>query len=598
MTGFSKYFLPSYHNFHSPATTSAMESYSPSLTVRRKNGMQPSCENCRIAKARCDHNNPCERCTRQRKKCYFHPAPMSGMRKASTPTNHLKRPSDSVPASEATRPPPAKRNTAPPAVDRGAEATAIAQPLTPLGYSYSRAPAKMTLGYMGSTGFGAILQENKFASLWDNSDSQPLEAVQSNASDNGYSSAFGASILAWLPRRNLFERAIDFFGSHDSTVFCDQLVMHHFAKFWTTYDHLLREPQSTESLRALSDILTQNTSKPVCVPSSNSEWLDSFSGENSRWEFIGIVFISMGFSAFSVPSSDPLFSTFLPKNMSRKNYACTMLECADAILAMVEKLSNSGSLFQVWLLIYCIQLQSMVAGDTSHELWKRTGTLVAAVTGLGLHLPANEAESRSALYRELRSQALSGTFSLDKTIATFVGRPPLLSRRYISANEILDVPAEKLVSESSIEELEKEVDRNGWNVGGKLLPSTQRRAIYRLNHFRDEILELSLSTIVTINFSAQIADLRARMDEMINELPAIYHSKFDKKLISEKNNYEILGIAQVQAMHLHNCFLCERIEHPEKDEQRLLQAARDLLAITVLFWSERDRYSYHRDFIQ
>ena len=40
-------------------------------------------------------------------------------------------------------------------------------------------------------------------------------------------------------------------------------------------------------------------------------------------------------------------------------------------------------------------------------------------------------------------------------------------------------------------------------------------------------------------------------------------------------------------MHMQNVFLLERIEHPERDVRRLLETARNSLAMVVLIWSER-----------
>ena len=50
-------------------------------------------------------------------------------------------------------------------------------------------------------------------------------------------------------------------------------------------------------------------------------------------------------------------------------------------------------------------------------------------------------------------------------------------------------------------------------------------------------------------------------------------------------------------MHMQNGFLLERIDHPGKDERRLLETARSMLSMVVLLWSERDRYPPYRDVI-
>lgn len=47
------------------------------------------------------------------------------------------------------------------------------------------------------------------------------------------------------------------------------------------------------------------------------------------------------------------------------------------------------------------------------------------------------------------------------------------------------------------------------------------------------------------------------------------------------------ALTSVQLMHMQNIFLLERIQHPKRDEQRLLETARSSLAMVVLIWSER-----------
>ena len=94
---------------------------------------------------------------------------------------------------------------------------------------------------------------------------------------------------------------------------------------------------------------------------------------------------------------------------------------------------------------------------------------------------------------EFRRRLFCYVFITDKELATLMGRPPALSRRYTTCQIPLDLSDDELMAEG--EELEttiKRLDLNGWSTSGKIYPNTVCRAWMSMNLIRDEILELSL----------------------------------------------------------------------------------------------------------
>lgn len=87
----------------------------------------------------------------------------------------------------------------------------------------------------------------------------------------------------------------------------------------------------------------------------------------ARWELIGEIFIMLGFMAATAPYSDPLIAELLPPEYRKmkKNYACSMLECADACVMLCDELDGSSNFQILGLLAHCVTLQSVVMGDTS-----------------------------------------------------------------------------------------------------------------------------------------------------------------------------------------------------------------------------------------
>jgi len=67
----------------------------------------------------------------------------------------------------------------------------------------------------------------------------------------------------------------------------------------------------------------------------------------------------------------------------------------------------------------------------------------------------------------------------DKTIASFTGRPPALSRRYVTTPMQLDLPPEIVYRESNHAVLKSLVDPTGW--GYQENPAAYSAAFYRGN---------------------------------------------------------------------------------------------------------------------
>jgi hypothetical protein len=80
---------------------------------------------------------------------------------------------------------------------------------------------------------------------------------------------------------------------------------------------------------------------------------------------------------------------------------------------------------------------------------------------------------------------------MDKTIATTLGRPPLIHRSYCSLDAPLDFDDDDLVGPEREYELGK-LDQNGWNTDGRRRTTTFMRLRYLLATVREEVLELHL----------------------------------------------------------------------------------------------------------
>lgn len=87
-------------------------------------------------------------------------------------------------------------------------------------------------------------------------------------------------------------------------------------------------------------------------------------------------------------------------------------------------------------------------------------------------------------------------FTIDNTIVTFTGRPPILGQKYISTPLPLDIDDSDLYEdpETLAQIVIDTVNERGWNKEGKIFSSTFVRGRAILASIRAEIFEASLAT--------------------------------------------------------------------------------------------------------
>lgn len=87
------------------------------------------------------------------------------------------------------------------------------------------------------------------------------------------------------------------------------------------------------------------------------------------------------------------------------------------------------------------------------------------------------------------------TFTIDKILATFLGRPPLISWRYCDIQLPLDLSFKEMLSEPAwLEQKISRLEQNGgWNEEGSITKGAWARVSLLKSILREKVLELSLS---------------------------------------------------------------------------------------------------------
>jgi chromatin structure-remodeling complex subunit RSC3/30 len=95
---------------------------------------------------------------------------------------------------------------------------------------------------------------------------------------------------------------------------------------------------------------------------------------------------------------------------------------------------------------------------------------------------------------EIRSRTMVAAYSMDKELATFLGRPPRICRQYCDIQFPLDISWEDLVADDSARDAAiQQLDPDGWNVQGDLDKGARPRVTLLASILREMILEFSLS---------------------------------------------------------------------------------------------------------
>lgn len=125
--------------------------------------------------------------------------------------------------------------------------------------------------------------------------------------------------------------------------------------------------------------------------------------------------------------------------------------------------------------------------------WRKLGELSTTAFALGLH---QDSSSQVPLYLgELRKRTMVATFTIDKILATFLGRPPLISWRYCDIQLPLDLSFEEMISDPVfLNDKIARLERNGgWNDEGTMRKGAWARVSLFKSILREKVLELSLS---------------------------------------------------------------------------------------------------------
>ncbi|KAG5808549.1 hypothetical protein H9Q74_002527 [Fusarium xylarioides] len=505
-------------------------------------------------------------------------APKSGMRPRLSSTVPRARPSQrqvsegSVLNSEVAAPAAQTRNFGP---DDGLWSSPAARP---------------PQGFFGPTSFPAAYQETE-ASLAAqgpavaevNRSSSPIipappsvAEIQSIVDMDQGASQLAVRVLQALPEKLFMQRSMPKASLDEDWLASigDRLL----TSTWETFGSHLSDRANTAKLRETGSRICINTRKTLREDQDDPDaWIRSFSGENLRWETIGVIFLYTALSELSTTSNED------SKRIIRQ---CTEY-CASCIT--LTNMGGSSGTLMLFLMYKRSVLHAWMHGETSLPYWKFHAETVAMLTFSGLHDNRTKSSPHmSSVPIEIRRRIGCQVFVVDKFLATFIGRPPLLTRRFCSIKSPLDLEESALLSDrATFRSKSQLLDQNGWNTDGRIYSSSLLRVRMMIALARDEILEVVLAQDGAYSI-AEIMQLKTKQLDLHGQLPQhlIWNSTTE-----ELNEIDLeIGYPKllIRLDHLINMFLIQRLfvkhGHPRNE---LLRTSFEMVVLTLNFWAQK-----------
>ncbi|OTB17073.1 hypothetical protein K445DRAFT_21265 [Daldinia sp. EC12] len=523
-----------------------------STANRRRNGSQASCERCRKAKIRCDHQQPvCTPCQRRglESQCWYHPAPLTKRRGLRIPTPPASTESNIIEPDRAINDIRACRDT----IENASPEE------TPKFHTWP-----FILNDTSSTASRALLNE----SIDRKSYQEYLAFTEELILQLKFLSLMEKLFHEYLPFRQvslvprpLILQLVDLIRSSPVT-------SGYIGEDATEYGDNIS--------RLAHRILSNSSSHIVITPNLDLEqFCELFSGENLRLETLGLLYTTAARCYLCGIGRD---------EKKHAEFIREMIRCSNLSLRIARGISTETNDIINWLAYENIQLMMLVEGDASLSVWRRFGDLVTDLFALGLHREAlYSAKTVPFFLSECRGKIFVSAYYIDKVFVLVFNRPPRISTRHADCKPPLDLSEDELFATSPavLEQARSRLSPDGWSTDGKCKTTTWARIRYILAGFREEIAEYQFQSVKPVDES-YLKGILSRCSEAWNCLP--------KHLIYNKDCWKLnlpstvcLMLGKVYLAYLHTLFQLYRLlgQGRTSYEPELIEVSKNMLETVV-----------------
>lgn len=383
----------------------------------------PACEPCRTSKLACDHAQPvCARCLAkdQSAQCIYRDAPFKKAKRHPPPPASPDH-SPTVSANTPFRPPlaPTHNNTA---------------DASPAGSSLGLLPRHRLYpnpGYLGSSSHTAL-----FGLM------EPEETIGASRTVSEAHISHGAQLIDQLCTSADVPACLELVDAWLKTGANLSVAAPFTARSLATARVLLATDR--EVAATISGGLFAQSCRPLLAgPDTSAETFgEQFSGIRARWETVGLFLIALSRATMSPRHSS---GDTIRSEAQRRHVRRLAMHFADRCLEICLSLDSLNDL-QLVLVIENFILHTLVDGDQSaspckaesakadvtigFESWRKLGDLSSSIFALGYHQDILGPSAVPPFLLSIRQAAFAYSYSADKNISLFLGRPPRILKNF------------------------------------------------------------------------------------------------------------------------------------------------------------------------
>ncbi|KAM6483736.1 hypothetical protein HDV62DRAFT_333627 [Trichoderma sp. SZMC 28011] len=561
-------------------------------TVRR-NGQLSSCEPCRKSKLRCDHGRPrCARCTRRRltEQCFYHPAPMARRQRcksrvaaALVPADVTQRPLETLTEVSSLT---ALSSSSSSSLPTSSSATSISA-----AFDLATGLVTMQTSDLSPTEAGRTTSSRQYPSLTRTGVSHLQQPFHANSSLVREGENILQLLLEHYSHPDLEELVDNWY-----TDLGDSPVGGPLAKAaWRAIQSNLQNFHSSRllnRLQATSRDIFEHTSQPLNMPTTAADGALEKELCVIRWETVGMYFALIG---MVIASAKNLSTSFSDRQWfgDRKATSSDAFDACIRCEALCNRVGQVNDL-SMWLAVLATTLSTWCFGDDSCQAWRLMGNLTSTIFALNYHKGFQDDMNTPTYLVELRKRAMALSHELDKSLATFVGRPPRLNKSYCTIQLPLDLSDSVIIGPAELLALQiSRLDGDGWNKDMSVHPASRQRAIVWLSSIREEILELSLGTI-TQDLVHEAQEILTRASSTWETMP--HFMQYEPSLWGRIAPSTILMLLSLKLEYLYSKFLLFKMLVNQSSSHRdaLIQISHETLGLVLSVMKKRDLIGSHR----
>ncbi|KAK5654611.1 hypothetical protein OQA88_7241 [Cercophora sp. LCS_1] len=575
-----------------------MASSPPVLNLRR-NGTLQSCERCRKTKIKCDHSTPrCSRCVAKGLECVYEAAPMTRRFRAARFDVHSGRVRTTTRAQEVETQAQAQTQAPAPA---GTQQPVIpgrrSGPPTPQDIEITTPPVQPS-GFVGPGSYRATLtaEDGQIArpgNLSDYSSSaSPATGTTTHTIDRKRLD-LGLQIIDFVLENSVLLQNLmrHIYGVIRMPIVPHSVMLPATESLFSTIRDEVPLNDDDAKLRIVVRIF-QSSYQPIqgTKLTTVDQVCHLITGENLRWETIGNILAMASLCLLHIQARD--FSLLDPEKRSKQDLIQPFHEITDTLTTLtsvspvVNELGVCLKYNQLLLALYRF-------GDSSQHLYSIFMELTSTIYATGMHqdtTTTSDPPEYPGFMHQWRRRCFTAVYSMDKTIATTLGRPPLIHRNYCVLDAPLDFDDDDLTGPALEHELRK-LDQHGWSTDGRRRTTTYMRLRYLLATVREEVLELHLGVSNGVGVPGRAQLVLQKLQSIWNSCPDSV--KYSPAVWSQSiRPHDIWFLIRFYLDYLYSMFLIFRFnarqDQSHESLQLLLSTAKDVLSTVLVFNEHRE----------